>query len=1094
DRWTKLGASYSTKVRVGPNYATEDYDTDTASLPVALTEGQVVKVLAGDTVDNGDGTLNSLYKYIGLTPITNGTDLDTLDYNVDTLWKEIDGEAGEIYRYVGTAATIVLGTEDYTDTANWEKLTISNADYVPNIGNVTGSDSVGIGGLVVRNDVRSDVDAHIDNMNVAAGGNVKVDALSDALIEALGLSEVSSSGGSAFGTGTSLAVNATIASNLVQGSTIAEITNSQIGDNTTAVGGDVEVTADNTSGIDATLNSSTSTGDTAVGVTLAFNTIGWQSQNVLYKTIDALLGDDLIGTEDPAEAIARVTDSSVDATGNLTVTADNRAVLNATVSNAAVSEASALFGATGLSASAILASNKVSTDTRAYVEETDATGTTTVDVGGNVTVEATDEAGVYSNSKLVSSSTTTNDGGASVAQETISDFLDADHESGDTVMLKFGDRVRLDDSYGAEGVPGGVYEYLGIDDYNPTTSTTDSTTDLSGVDYTDKGYWKLLPESDVIPQGYNVSDSDSIGIGGLIVTNDVRAEVDAHLRDVTVDAGGNVAVNALENATIVATADSTVSSSGGSAYGSGTSLAVNGVIATNTVLGSAHATVEDSTLGADGAPIGGDLVVTADNTATIEATNLSATTSGDTAVGMTLAFNTVGWRTQNLIFNSLDMLLGTSIAEKQSADSLAIVDNSTVHVAGDVDVTADTQAGIVATVGNESTSAASALFGATGMSISGVLAGNMVSSTAQAYIGHDWDFDSSDLTYELLKGDRVRHDGNVYQYDGADITRNPFTPDFELPVDLSSADYTAAPWTLLSTSLTAGIASYDHVETDTPESVLMDGRVKLDTGEVYERINSDRVAYLDLSAGGQSYAGGDWTTTTDDIDYESTSTTTTTVYADDVVNVEGTRYKYQGGSPLQAVLDLTDATVDYENATDWQLVATAVTDGVEVRASDDASIDATSRLVSSSSTSNDGGASILNTFAQKLLDDYQFTSKSGSQTVAFGDRVRVDDNFAPPAATVSSLDPTGKVFQYMGVEGTVDLGTAQDYSDYELWKELDATNIIPNGLNVSDSDSVAIGGLVVRNDVDSDVDAFINDATVLVAEGDLAVVALESAQ
>ena len=82
----------------------------------------------------------------------------------------------------------------------------------------------------------------LDNINVAAVGNVTVDALSDALIEALGLSEVSSSGGSAFGTGTSLAVNATIATNLVQNSTNAKITGSQIGDDTTAVGGNVEVT------------------------------------------------------------------------------------------------------------------------------------------------------------------------------------------------------------------------------------------------------------------------------------------------------------------------------------------------------------------------------------------------------------------------------------------------------------------------------------------------------------------------------------------------------------------------------------------------------------------------------------------------------------------------------------------------------------------------------------------------------------------------------------------------------------------------------------------------------------------------------------
>ncbi|MCP3935863.1 MAG: hypothetical protein GY708_10880, partial [Actinomycetia bacterium] len=234
-------------------------------------------------------------------------------------------------------------------------MTQSNADYIPNIGNVTGSDSVAIGGLVIRNDVRSDANALIDNADVEAGGNVVVSALSNAEIAATILSQVSSSGGSAFGTGTSLAINATIATNLVQSDTSAKITNSEISAGTTSIG-NISVAADNTSGIDATILSSTSTGDTGVGVTIAFNTIGWQSQNVLFEAIDALIGG-IIGTEDPARVVAAIEDSTIDAAGSLSVTADNDIGLNATVSNAATSEASALFGATGMSASAVLASN-----------------------------------------------------------------------------------------------------------------------------------------------------------------------------------------------------------------------------------------------------------------------------------------------------------------------------------------------------------------------------------------------------------------------------------------------------------------------------------------------------------------------------------------------------------------------------------------------------------------------------------------------------------------------------------------------------------------------------------------------------------------
>ena len=48
----------------------------------------------------------------------------------------------------------------------------------------------------------------------------------------------------------------------------------------------------------------------AIGVTLAFNTIGWESQNILFNAIDALLGTS-IGDEQPAEVQAGVFASSL---------------------------------------------------------------------------------------------------------------------------------------------------------------------------------------------------------------------------------------------------------------------------------------------------------------------------------------------------------------------------------------------------------------------------------------------------------------------------------------------------------------------------------------------------------------------------------------------------------------------------------------------------------------------------------------------------------------------------------------------------------------------------------------------------------------
>ncbi|MCP4890163.1 MAG: hypothetical protein GY904_26615, partial [Planctomycetaceae bacterium] len=131
------------------------------------------------------------------------------------------------------------------------------------------------------------------------------------------------------------------------------------------------------------------------------------------------------------------------------------------------------------------------------------------------------------------------------------------------------------------GNPGSVYEYLGITDFNPTTSLPNTTTDLSGVDYSNLGYWKEVPVTNLIPQGLNLTDSDSIGIAGLVVSNEVRSEVLATIHEATVDAVLDVKVDANNETEVAAVADSAASSSGGSAYGSGKSIAVNGVVATN---------------------------------------------------------------------------------------------------------------------------------------------------------------------------------------------------------------------------------------------------------------------------------------------------------------------------------------------------------------------------------------------------------------------------------------------------------------------------------------------------------------------------------
>ena len=124
----------------------------------------------------------------------------------------------------------------------------------------------------------------------------------------------------------------------------------------------------------------------------------------------------------------------------------------------------------------------------------------------------------------------------------------------------------------------------------------------------------------------------------------------------------------------------------------------------------------------------------AQNTSTIKAINKSTTSTGDTGVGVTLAFNTIGWEAQNILFQAIDAIIGTDIGDEDPAEVKAYIQDSDLNISGDISLNAESKANLTATVSNESTSSASALVNASGMAVSGVISSNMVSSTADAYI------------------------------------------------------------------------------------------------------------------------------------------------------------------------------------------------------------------------------------------------------------------------------------------------------------------------------------------------------------------------
>ena len=166
-----------------------------------------------------------------------------------------------------------------------------------------------------------------------------------------------------------------------------------------------------------------------------------------------------------------------------------------------------------------------------------------------------------------------------------SDLLGADYYTTDGVqMLDFGEMVSVPTGYANGGHGGSRYQYMG----------NRNSVDLGTADYSDLDYWLEESVAQQIPEGMNVTKSDSMAVGGVVVRNDVRSSVDAHLLNSEVTAG-TVRVSADEQATIKATNDSVAKSAGGSPFTSGkAALAVNATIATNLLLSSSTATITNS--------------------------------------------------------------------------------------------------------------------------------------------------------------------------------------------------------------------------------------------------------------------------------------------------------------------------------------------------------------------------------------------------------------------------------------------------------------------------------------------------------------------
>ena len=292
-----------------------------------------------------------------------------------------------------------------------------------------------------------------------------------------------------------------------------------------------------------------------------------------------------------------------------------------------------------------------------------------------------------------------------------------------------------------------VYKFMGPSNTNVDLSTGalytnkgDAITTIT-PGYFDLGYWAPVPKAELQPStdddGNSTSGSASgAAVGGIVVVNEIHGGANAVIQNSTVS-GASLKLTALDNATINATINATATASGGSSFGgSSTTIAVNGSISINEVLGDADAHVIDSTVTT---AAGGDVDITATNSADIEASTMSAVSVSGTgtgvAVGVIMADNTIGAAFQDLLNSTVDTIAGGNVLGTSTpTETTAYIRDSGVNSGGALTVQAQSTETVNATVGNTTTADVAPSDSSKSYSAGAVLSDNQILTSVTAYV------------------------------------------------------------------------------------------------------------------------------------------------------------------------------------------------------------------------------------------------------------------------------------------------------------------------------------------------------------------------
>ena len=683
--------------------------TGGVAVNAALSGNLITNTIRADIIDS---TVKAGYNTSG-TLVNSGAGLSMTALSQDAIMALTVGVAGS-----GAVAVNATGFGDViTDTVastisggstvksgGSTSLSAQDKSNITSLGiSVAGTGAVAVGALIAANVITNTVESEISGSTVTTGSSLSLDAESKATI--IGLTTgVAGSG--------AVAAVISLSANVIDGTTEAAILNNGATASNVNAGGDITLTAKDTSEIDALAIGVSGTGAVAVGLAIAVNAIGLPGAA---NTVETAITGSTVNTSGAltmsaqSSEIIRGIAIGVSGSGGIAVqvTAMGNAIVNSTLAEVTGSTVTAANSVT-ISAQDIAPSVIPGLPASVQSSVNSATSGSPIPLSGNILalmVSVAGTGGVAVNGVL-SGNLISNTIRADVIGSTVLAGYDTSgtlvNSTAGVTMTALSQDAIMALTVGVAGSGAVAVNATGFGDV--ITDTVAAT--ISGSSIVKSGGSTSLSAQDqshITSLGISVAGTGGVAVGALIGANVITNTIEAEVSGSAVTTGSTLSLDAESQATIIGM-------TAGVAFGSGAGLLA---LSANVITDTTAALIINNGGTGSNVTAGGAVSLTAEDTSEIDALAFCLTAGGG-AIGASMAANVIA---NTIEANIQGSTLQTGSTLSQTAKSSAIIRTLSLGASGSAGLSVG-----VTVVGNIVTNTVEALITGSTVTAAGAIA------------------------------------------------------------------------------------------------------------------------------------------------------------------------------------------------------------------------------------------------------------------------------------------------------------------------------------------------------------------------------------